>query len=214
MKLFGYYRSSASYRIRILLNLKGIDYEYVAVLLNKGEQKHADFLARNPSGLVPVLDTGEQSLGQSLAIAEYLEERYPEPALLPADPAGRARVREMLATVACDIHPLQNLRVLNYLRQQFSADDDAVSHWIARWISNGFNALEQLVARADNDGRHCHGDTLSFADAWLVPQMYNARRFGVDVSGFPLLNAIDAHCRELPAFAAAAPELQPDAPAG
>ena len=143
MKLFGYYRSSASYRIRILLNLKEIDYEYVAVLLNKGEQKHADFLARNPSGLVPVLDTGEQSLGQSLAIAEYLEERFPEPALLPADPAGRARVREMLATVACDIHPLQNLRVLNYLRQEFSADDEAVSHWIERWISNGFTALEQ-----------------------------------------------------------------------
>lgn len=214
MKLYGYYRSSASYRIRILLNLKSIAFEYVAVMLNRGEQKQAEFLARNPSGLVPVLETGEQSLGQSMAIAEYLEESVPEPPLLPAAAAGRATVREMLATVGCDIHPLQNLRVLNYLRDEFSADDDAVMRWVQRWISGGFEAFEQLVTRADSDGHFCYGQSISLADVWLVPQMYNARRFQVDLSKFPLLTSIDAHCLSLPPFAAAVPERQPDAPAG
>ncbi len=213
MKLYGYYRSSASYRIRILLNLKSIAYDNVAVMLNRGEQKQTKFLARNPSGLVPVLESGEQSFAQSMAIAEYLEESVPAPALLPADAAGRARVREMVATVGCDIHPLQNLRVLNYLRDEFSADDDAVMRWVQRWISGGFEALEQLVTRAGSDGHFCYGDTAGLADIWLVPQMYNARRFKVDLSAFPLLASIDGHCLELPAFAAAVPERQPDAPA-
>lgn len=212
MKLFGYYRSSASFRIRIVLNLKGLPWDYETVRLNRGEQKEPDYLERNPSGLVPVLDTGEASLAQSQAIAEYLEERYPEPALLPPDPVARARVREMMAVIGCDVHPLQNLRVLNWLRDEFRADEDGVTRWIHRWIGAGFDALEQLVERAGSDGRHCFGDAPTLADAWLVPQASNARRFRFDMGPYPLLRAIDAHCLSLPAFAAAEPVRQPDAP--
>lgn len=212
MKLYGYYRSSASYRIRILLNLKKISWEFEPVMLNRGEQSKAEFLERNPTGLVPVLETGELSLGQSMAIAEYLEERYPDPALLPSDPDGRARVREMAALIACDTHPLQNLRVLNHLRNSFGADDDAVAEWTRHWIGRNFAALEKLVARSGSDGRFCYGDSATMADAWLVPQMYNARRFNVDLAPYPLLTSIDAHCLQLPAFSEAVPERQPDAP--
>ncbi len=212
MKLFGYYRSSASYRIRIVLNLKGLDWEYAAVELRAGEQRSPGFLERNPSGLVPVLDTGEISLAQSAAIAEFLEETCPEPPLLPADAAGRARVREMQAVIGCDIHPLQNLRVLNWLREELAADDEQVSAWIRRWIRAGFAALEQLVERHGSGGRYCYGPGPTLADAWLVPMAYNARRFGLDLQEWPLLRAIDAHCLGLEAFAAAEPERQPDAP--
>lgn len=212
MKLYGYYRSSASYRIRILLNLKGLAWDYEAVLLNKGAQTSAAFLARNPSGLVPVLDTGTASLGQSLAIAEYLEETVPEPALLPKDPLARAAVREMVTIIGCDIHPLQNLRVLNWLRDELGADDDGVRRWIHRWIGGGFTALEARLARHGSDGRFCHGSEPTLADAWLIPQMYNARRWELDVTPYPTLCAIDAHCRTLAAFANAEPERQPDAP--
>lgn len=212
MRLFGYYRSSASYRIRIALNLKQLSWEYLAVLLNRGEQKEATFTALNPSGLVPVLDSGDGSMSQSVAIAEYIEERHPEPPLLPPDAAGRARVREMMAVIGCDIHPLQNLRVLNYLREHFGADDEAVARWIGRWISSGFASLETLIERHGGDV-HAYGDAPTLADAWLIPQVYNARRFEIDLSPYPRIRAIDAHCLTLPAFANAIPERQPDAPA-
>lgn len=212
MKLYGYYRSSASYRIRIVLNLKGIDWDYATILLNKGEQKQPGFIERNPSGLVPVLDTGSASLAQSQAIAEFLEECHPDPALLPPDPIDRARVREMMAVIACDVHPLQNLRVLNWLREQLGADEAAVTAWIHRWLGAGFGALEQLVERAGSDGKHCFAALPTLADAWLIPQTYNAGRFGYDMTPHPLLRAINAHCSSLPAFAAAEPSRQPDAP--
>jgi len=212
MRLFGYYRSSSSYRIRIVLNLKGLPWDYVAVKLTDGEQKRPDYLERNPSGLVPVLETGEAALAQSSAIAEFLEEEHPQPALLPAVHVDRARVREMMAVIGCDTQPLQNLRVLNWLRDELSADEEQVKAWIHRWIRGGFEALEQLVERAGSDGRFCYGDAPTLADAWLVPQCYNARRFGVDLADFPLLRAIDAHCLTLPPFADAEPERQPDAP--
>ncbi|MGB5579505.1 MAG: maleylacetoacetate isomerase [Woeseia sp.] len=212
MSLFGYYRSSASYRIRIILNLKGLPWQYETVLLNRGEQTQADFLARNPSGLVPVLDTGSDSLSQSIAIAEYLEEAHPSPALLPEAAVSRARVREIMAIISCDVHPLQNLRVLNYLRQEFGADDTQVNTWIHRWINGGFKAIEELLARHASDGRFCVGSTATLADALLIPQVYNARRFAVDLTPYPLISAIDAHCQSLPAFAKAVPERQPDAP--
>lgn len=212
MKLYGYYRSSASYRIRILLNLKGQSWDYVPVLLNRGEQKSDAFLARNPSGLVPVLEHGSLTLAQSPAIAEYIEETWPEPPLLPVDAAGRARVREMLAIIGCDIHPLQNLRVLNWLGDELGASDAQVRQWIHRWIGAGFGALETLLRERGSNGRYCHGDGPTLADAWLVPQMYNARRHELDLAPYPRLCAIDAHCRQLPAFAEAAPERQPDAP--
>lgn len=212
MTLFGYYRSSASYRIRIVLNLKGLPWEYRSVLLNRGEQKQAEFLARNPSGLVPVLDTGSVSLSQSVAIAEYLEEVHPDPALLPKNPLERARVREIMAIISCDVHPLQNLRVLNWLREELGADEQKVTAWIHRWISAGFGAIEGLLERSDSKGDFCVGTTPTLADALLIPQMYNARRFALDLEPFPRLRAIDAHCQTLAAFTDAAPERQPDAP--
>lgn len=212
LTLFSYYRSSASYRIRIVLNLKNLPWNYATVMLNRGEQRQAEFLARNPSGLVPVLDTGPASLSQSIAIAEYLEEVYPEPALLPADPLLRARVREIMAIISCDVHPLQNLRVLNHLRDELQASEQQISAWIHRWIGAGFAALEQLLVSQSANDQFCIGAAPTLADALLVPQMYNARRFEVDLSPFPRLLAVDAHCQALPAFAAAAPEQQPDAP--
>lgn len=212
MTLFGYYRSSASYRIRIVLNLKGLPWEYQSVLLNRGEQQQPEFLARNPSGLVPVLDTGGVSLSQSIAIAEYLEEAHPDPALMPKDPIERARVREIMAIIACDVHPLQNLRVLNWLREQLGADETKVTAWIHRWISAGFVAIERLLEQRGSGSDYCVGTTPTLADALLIPQMYNARRFALDLEPFPRLRAIDAHCQTLHAFTDAAPENQPDSP--
>lgn len=212
MRLFGYYRSSASYRIRIALNLKQLSWEYLTVLLNRGEQKKVAFTALNPSGLVPVLDSGDGALSQSVAIAEYLEERYPERPLLPPDAAGRARVREMMAIIGCDVHPLQNLRVLNYLRDHFGADEDAVVRWVGRWMAAGFASLETLIER-HGGALNAYGDSPTLADAWLIPQVYNARRYHIDLSPYPRIRAIDAHCLSLEAFANAVPERQPDAPA-
>lgn len=211
MELYGYYRSSATYRIRIVLNLKKVDWRYHPVSLIDNEQKAARFLAINPAGLVPALDTGDTVLAQSAAIAEFLEERYPAPPLLPKGHVARAKIREMLHTIGCDVHPLQNLRVLRYLRDEFSQDDASVTRWCRHWIGNGFSTFEKLVADCSTDGRYCFGDALTLADAWLIPQVYNARRFELDLSPYPVIASIDSYCKGLPAFADAHPDRQPDA---
>ena len=215
MKLHGYFRSSAAYRVRIALNLKGIAWEPVIVDLRApvSAQRTPQFRALNPQQLIPVLEDGDNTLTQSLAIIEYLEETRPEPALLPRPPAQRAQVRALALAVACDIHPLNNLRVLNYLRNPLGHDDAAVNAWYAHWITQGLTALEQAAQRLSGDGRHTFGTAVTLADVCLVPQMANARRFSCDLAAFPTLRAICAHLEELPAFARAAPELQPDAPA-
>lgn len=212
MKLYNFFRSGTSHRLRIALNLKGLKPEYLAVDLRRDEHLGAAFKAVNPQGLVPalVLDNGEV-LTQSPAILEWLEETHPSPALLPADAAGRARVRALAALVACDIHPVNNRRILETLRHQFGADEAAINAWCGRWISDGFDALEALLAADPGRGRFCFGDTPTLADVTLVPQIESARRFQVDLSRWPRLSAIDAACAALPAFADAAPSRQPDA---
>jgi maleylpyruvate isomerase len=212
MKLYGYYRSSASYRIRIILNVKGIAWENQPVMLNRDEHRAGTFKAINPTGFVPVLDTGEAILAQSAAIAEYLEETVPAPPLLPEHPVLRAQVRELQHLIGCDIHPLQNLRVLKHLRAEFGQDDEGVEKWCRRWIGAGFEAFETIAAKRSASGRYSVGDSLSLADAWLVPQLYNARRFGLDLAPFPTIAGIGEHCRALDPIAAAHPDRQPDAP--
>jgi maleylpyruvate isomerase len=195
------------------LNFKGLDWEYGAILLNRDEHLERWFRALNPAALVPVLDTGAALIGETPAIAEFLEERYPSPPLLPADPVRRAAVREMQSLIGCDIHPLQNLRVLKHLRAEYGLDDDAVTAWCRKWIEAGFRAYEALVEARSAAGRFSVGDTLTFADVWLVPQVYNARRFGVDLAPFPMITSIEQHCATLEPVAAAHPARQPDAPA-
>lgn len=214
MKLYGYYRSSAAFRVRIALNIKGLEYEYAGVNLAAphSEQTSASYKALNPQGRVPYLLDGNFGLGQSPAILEYLEEKYPEPSLLPGDVKDRALARQMAALIGCDIHPLNNLSVLVYLKKELAQSQDSVNAWYARWISEGFTALEALIASRAPEGLFCCGKQVSLADVYLVPQMWNARRFNVDVSHFPRLCAIDAHCRDIAAFEAAAPENQPDTP--
>lgn len=210
--LYGYFRSSAAYRVRIALNLKGLAYEQVAVNLVKGEQRAEENLARNPQGLVPVLETDDGTrLTQSLAICEYLEERHPEPALLPGDPAGRARVRSLAQLVACEIHPLNNLKVLKYLVHELKLDEAAKLAWYRHWIAEGFTALEARLAGEAATGAFCHGDSPSLADVWLVPQVFNAERFECDLSAYPTIRRIAERCRAMEAFAKAAPGAQPDA---
>ncbi|WP_459614667.1 maleylacetoacetate isomerase [Bordetella sp. 2513F-2] len=213
MQLYSYFRSSAAYRVRIALNLKGLPYEYVPVHLLKdgGQQLAPDYRRVNPAALVPTLVDGDLSLGQSMAIIEYLDETHPEPALLPADPAGRARVRAIAQAIACDIHPLNNLRVLKYLKHELKVEEEAKNAWYRHWVMLGLESLEQMLAADAQTGRHCHGDAPTLADLCLVPQIYNARRFECDLSAFPTLVRIDAACLALPAFADAAPERQPDA---
>jgi maleylacetoacetate isomerase len=212
-RLYTYWRSSAAFRVRIALNLKGLDYESVPkhLLRDGGEQRKPDYLAVNPQGLIPALADDGFVIPQSLAICEYLEEMHPDPRLLPGNAIDRASVRSMALAVACDIHPLNNLSVTGYLRSQLGADDAAVNRWVGHWIQRGFGALEERVSRESGDGRYCHGSSVTLADVFLVPQMYNARRFNVDVSSYPKLVAICAHLEGLPAFAAARPEAQPDA---
>lgn len=210
MKLYHYYRSSASYRVRIALNLKGLAYEAAAVDLRPQVhgQRAAEFLALNPQGLVPVLIDGERTLTQSLAIIEYLDETHPQPPLLPADPVGRARVRALALAIACEMSPLNNSGVLEYLRgPPLDADDGAVNAWYAQWIARGFRALEQDVQETSGDGRHMFGTAVTLADVLLVPQMYNARRYHCDLGPYPALRGIGAHLETLPAFARAAPEM-------
>jgi maleylacetoacetate isomerase len=210
-ELYTYYRSSAAYRVRIALGLKRLAWEPRPVRLarNGGEQFSQAYRALNPQALVPTLVDKAGPLTQSLAIIEYLEERYPDPPLLPAELHARAKVRAIAAVIACDIHPINNLRVLSYLRRELGADDAAVQRWYRHWIHEGLIALEQLAA--EFPGRYCWGDAVTIADICLTPQLYNARRFDCDLTPFPRLVAIDARCRELPAFAGAAPERQGDA---
>jgi maleylpyruvate isomerase len=213
MKLHNFFRSSASYRVRIALNLKGLDYEYRAVHLRRGggEQFGSEFLALNPHALVPVLEDGAHVLTQSLSILEYLEETHPEPALLPKTPVERARVRAIALAIACDVHPLNNLRVLEFLGK-LGVGPEARTEWYRHWVDTGLRALEtELVQRPSTSGRFCHGDAPSIADCCLVPQLFNARRFGCDLSPYSTLLAIEANCNALPEFRAAAPDAQADA---
>jgi len=213
MKLYSYFRSSASYRVRIALNLKGLAYEYLPVhLVRDGGEQHAPaYRSLAPEGLVPVLADGDLAVHQSLAIIEYLDETHPQPPLLPPDAAGRAAVRAIALDIACDIHPLGNTRVLKYLATNCGQDKEGTDAWIRHWIGTGFGALETRLAQDPARGAFCHGDAPTLADIMLVPQVFNARRFGVDMSRFPTIIAIDARCAELAAFADAAPAQQPDA---
>lgn len=213
MKLYTYFRSSAAFRVRIALNVKGVAYESISKDLRNqaGEQRRSDYLALNPQGLVPALEDEGRVLGQSIAIIEYLEEKFPSPPLLPAAPAERAQVRAMALGIACDMHPLNNLRVLNYLRDELEQSEEGVNRWYAHWIAAGFRGLEELARRSTADGKFCFGGSVTLADVCLVPQMYNARRFKCDVTPYPTLVSISAHLEQLPAFDAARPEAQPDA---
>jgi maleylpyruvate isomerase len=207
--LYGYSLSSASYRVRIALALKGLPVTDVPKQLRSGEQRREDYLQINPQGLVPALalDDG-QVLTQSMAIIEFLDEMYPQPALLPAQPLARARVRALTQAIACDIHPLNNLRVLQYLDHNLGLDKMARETWYRHWVQLGFDALERSLSGDPAAGRFCHGDAPTMADVFLVPQVFNARRFTVDMSPYPRIVGIDAACRDLPAFQSAAPERQ------
>jgi maleylacetoacetate isomerase len=213
LKLYTYWRSSAAYRVRIALALKGLAYESVPrhLLRDGGQHRQADYLAINPQGLIPALEHDGHVVTQSLAICEYLDEVFPRPPLLPADPRGRAAVRAMALAIACDIHPLNNLSVQQYLRSELGQHDDGVTRWTRHWIARGFAALEQLLQRHSADGRYCYGDTVTLADACLVPQVYNARRVQLDLGAYPRLTSVARRLEALPAFAAARPEAQPDA---
>ncbi len=209
MILHGYWRSGAAYRTRIALNLKGLTYDQQDVDLRTGAQRSDTFVTLNPQGMVPALEVDGAVLTQSPAILEWLEETHPRPALLPTDPLGRAHVRAMAALIGCDIHPLNNLRVGKALRESFGADQAAVDAWAARWITPGFTALEALVAR--HGAGWCFGTEPTLADCYLIPQIYSARRFNVALDAFPRLLAIDEVAKQHPAFAAAHPDVQPDA---
>lgn len=211
IKLYTLYRSSAAYRVRIALNLKNLSYDSIPKALAKGEHRTPEYLAVNPQGLIPAIETDGVVLSQSLAIIEYLNERYPEPPFLPDTPVARAHVRSLALAVACDIHPLNNLRVLNYLRNELGQGDEGVNTWYRHWINEGFKGLEVELARHSTQRRFCYGDALSIADICLVPQVFNANRFKVDLAPFPTIAAISSHLEGLPAFAAARPEVQPDA---
>jgi maleylacetoacetate isomerase len=208
MKLYSYFRSSAAYRVRIALNLKGLGHDLEAVDLVARRQRDPAYLRVNPMGLVPALEDDVTTIGQSLAIIEYLDDVYPGRSIRPPDPVRRALDRSIALTVACDIHPLNNLRVLNYLTDRLGLDQRAKDDWYRHWVTEGFNALEQLAVAAP----YASGDTPGYGDICLVPQMFNARRFNVDVARFPKLVAIDAACNALEAFARAHPARQPDAP--
>ncbi|HUI62599.1 MAG TPA: maleylacetoacetate isomerase [Steroidobacteraceae bacterium] len=213
LKLFTFFRSSAAYRARIALNIKGIAYETVNVDLRAptSAQHAPEYRAVNPQGLIPALLAEGTTIAQSLAIIEYLDEVYPQPPLLPGSAVDRARVRAMALAVACDIHPLNNLRVLNYLRGPLGQTEDAVNTWYHHWIAAGFGGLEAQARGASGDGHFMFGKSLTIADIYIVPQMYNARRLKCDVEPYPTLRGICAHLETLPAFAAAAPEAQPGA---
>ena len=213
MKLYDYFRSSAAYRVRIGLRLKGLEYESVPVHLIRdgGEQLQDAYRAINPSALVPALAVDGATITQSLAILEYLDEMHPLVPLLPRDAQGRARVRSLALMIACDIHPLNNLRVLRYLVKEAGLSEDAKNAWYVHWVQEGFAALEAHLAGSSDTGRFCHGDTPTLADCVLVPQVFNAVRFNIDMASYPTIARIDAACRALPAFIAAHPSQQGDA---
>ncbi|WP_043315960.1 maleylacetoacetate isomerase [Microbulbifer sp. HZ11] len=212
MELHGYFRSSASYRVRIALNLKGLEYQYHPVNLLKGEQKEAPHKSLNPQGLVPALIDDGQVLTQSLAILEWLDEQYPQPALLPDGALARARIRALAYNVACDIQPVQNLRVLKYLQAELGASDEQKVAWIRHWIGLGFDALETQLAPqlSAQSTAFVGGERPGLFECCLVPQIYSAERFGVAVSDYPTIAHIGAACAALPAFDKARPENQPD----
>ena len=214
LQLYSYWRSSAAYRVRIGLNLKGLAYDIVPVhLVHDGGQQHSpEYRGINPQQLVPVLGHGHRRLSQSLAILEYLDEMWPTPALLPSTARGRQRVRALSQLVACDIHPLNNLRVLQYFEQEWSVPQPERDEWVRHWIAGGFDAMEAMLADHPSTGVFCEGNVPGLADCCLVPQLYNARRFGVALDAYPTMLRIERACMELPAFQAAQPERQPDAP--
>lgn len=210
LKLYSYFRSSASYRVRIALNLKGLDYRTMPVHLVRGEHHASDYLAVNPAGLVPALAEGGQVFTQSLAIIEYLDEVHPQPALLPGTAADRARIRAIALTVACEIHPLNNLSVLRYL-STLGVDEDAKGAWYRHWVEQGLATVERLLVADPRTGAFCHGDSATLADCCLVPQIFNARRFACCLDHVPTVMRIHEHCMSLDAFQGAAPGAQPDA---
>lgn len=212
IKLYSYWRSSAAYRVRLALNLKQLEYETVSVSLLPGESEHRQeaYRARNPQMLVPFLEDGDFSTAQSQAILEYLEEAYPDPALLPEGKEARAAVRSFCNSISCDIHPLNNLRVLLYLKEEFGVSDEQRDVWYAHWIHEGFRSAEMTAMEHADSGPFVFGESATLADTCLIPQIYNARRFNVPLDDYSRLVAIDEHCSSLPAFADALPENQPD----
>jgi maleylpyruvate isomerase len=210
MKLYGYFRSSAAFRVRIALNLKKLDYENAFIHLRRNDQQQPAYRAVNPQGRVPALEDGEERLIQSLAIIEYLDETCPAPPLLPAGPVERARVRALADIVACDIHPINNLRVLRYLTRQLGHDEDALGRWYNHWIAEGFQAFERLVAGDRRTGTFCHGEQPGLADIALVPQVVNAERYRLDMTPYPTIVRLYEACMRLDPFAAAHPNRQAD----
>lgn len=212
MKLYSYYRSSAAYRVRIALNIKKQKYEIEPIHLLKdgGQQLSESYRGLNPTALVPTLQEGDWSVGQSMAILEYLEEVYPQPALLPSDPKGRARVRAIAQSIGCEIHPLCNLRVLKYLKHQVGVSESIKNQWYAHWVEEGLASVEAMLARSTETGRYCHGDNVTFADLFLIPQVVNARRFDCNLDDMPEIQRIYKECVNLDAFQQAAPLNQPD----
>jgi len=210
LKLYGYFRSSASYRVRIALAMKGLDYEQASIHLAKGRQYATEFSAVSPQNLVPVLEHDSQKFYQSLAIIEYLDEKFPNPPLLPADASARSRVRSLALITACEIHPLNNTRVLAYLTETLRVSDEQKNLWYSHWVTLGFSALEKRLATEKQTGRFCHGDTPGLADIVLVPQVANANRFKVNLDPFPTIRRINEHCLALEPFKKAMPQNQPD----
>jgi len=213
MKLYSYFRSSAAYRVRIALNLKGLAYEYAPIhlLRDGGQQLKPDYRELNPDGIVPTFIDGDDVLTQSLAIIEYLEETHPEPSLLPGTPLDRAFIRSVALQIACEIHPVDNLRVLKYLKHTLKVGDEAKDAWYRHWLESGFDSLEKRLANDSRVGKLCFGDTPTLADLCLVPQVFNARRFNLDMSPYPTIERIADHAAQIDAFARAAPGQQPDA---
>ncbi len=213
MKLYTFFRSSASFRVRIALNLKNIPYDQAPIHLRRGggEQLMAAYKAINPQALVPALEDNGSILTQSLAIIEYLEEKYPQPPILPTDPGDKALVRSMAMVIACEVHPIQNLRVLNYVKATYNQTDAQVNQWAQHWIDLGLAALEQIIGAQSKRGKFCFGDSPTLADICLIPQLGNARRYGCDLAKYPAILEIEKNCMVIPAFANAAPEKQPDA---
>lgn len=211
MKIHGYFRSSAAYRVRIALNLKNIDCDTAVVNLPAGDQSTSAYRAINPQGRVPALEIDDHILVQSLSIIEYLDETFPSPPLVPSEPLARARVRGIAHIIACDIHPLNNLAVLNYLKDDLAVDEEKRTRWYQHWVGQGFDGVEPLLANSSSTGKFCHGDSPGLADICLVPQVFNAQRFNCDLSPYPTIGRIYDSCMSLDAFDKAQPSNQPEA---